>query len=73
MEKYREIETCPSCNRVLEHFNLKGKNVFGCRRCKKEISKNEALIINEVYCPFCKVYYDVNEKHGCLNIKNDLL
>ena len=81
MEMYKEIETCPKCNRALEHFILREKNtdpnfetkdieyfeldVFGCRDCNIEVSRAESKKIREALCPYCRRWYDLAEGHCC--------
>lgn len=72
METTREIEQCPCCNRVLEHFDLKTEDIFGCPFCKIEVSREIAIIITERYCPFCKNWYNVEEGHSCWEMRSGL-
>ena len=72
MENLREIEKCPTCGEHLEHFNLRGEDIFGCRKCRTEVTRDEAVIIDERYCPFCKNWYNVNDGHSCWEMRSGL-
>ena len=38
-----EKEYCPKCFRQLEHIIIKKEDVFGCPKCKKEISRAKSV------------------------------
>ena len=72
MEFEREIEKCPTCNTTLEHIIVKGEDVFGCPECRKEVSRDNAVIVLEYYCPYCKMWYDVDDGHSCWEKRSGL-
>ena len=37
------IECCPICDTELEHFEINYEDIFGCPKCKKEITYNESV------------------------------
>ncbi len=76
METYREIETCPKCNRALEHFNLRNKSsipidVFGCRSCNIEVERKDSIKIKEARCLYCYKWYNLAEGHCCCGKKGE--
>jgi len=45
-------EFCPECYAELEHIKIKNEDVFGCPKCKKEVTRAVSHKIN-VYTVIC--------------------
>ena len=44
---FEETERCPKCMTELCHIVIKNEDVFGCPKCKREISRDEAIITKD--------------------------
>jgi ribosomal protein L37AE/L43A len=63
-------ECCPKCYTELEHIKIKKEDVFGCPKCKKEITRDEADKIN-VFTVICvcntEIEIEENSVAECFN------
>jgi len=68
--KMYQKEFCPECYTELEHIKLSKEDVFGCPKCKKEITREEANKIN-IFAVICACNTEVEvEEHSvteCFN------
>jgi hypothetical protein len=49
MDNLEIIELCPDCRNGLGYFSLEKKDIYGCDKCQKEVTRDKAIKLKDLF------------------------